>query len=161
MNFHVWPLNLKCFYSFSELWICSFRVGSADWRAPGHVSCSLQTKKWCLACISVFVFRFCSWWVVCAITHLDEISGALALSRAIQRCHALVILVAEGALGRKTPQYLEINCISADLLASSWRGCESRGFSYYWAPGSESVNPFHLFHLSLIGLLWWVLLSRL
>ena len=26
------------------------------------------------------------------------------------------------------------------------------------APGSESVSPFHLFHLSLIGQLWWVLL---
>ena len=26
------------------------------------------------------------------------------------------------------------------------------------APSSESVSPFHLFHFSLIGQLWWVLL---
>ena len=31
-------------------------------------------------------------------------------------------------------------------------------FSQYFAPGSESVSPFHLFHLSLIGQLLWVLL---
>ena len=54
------------------------------------------------------------------------------------------------------------HCGSLASSTSCWRGCKSRGFPEFCAPGCESrgLQSMHqVFHLSLIGQHWWVLLS--
>lgn len=117
----VWPLNLKCFYSFSQLWICSFRVGRSWLKGPRTRSLQLADKKM-MSCLYLCVcVRF-----LCLMSRLRNCSLRWNFWRslwagAIQRYHAWSFLWLKApleALTRKTPQYLQINCISADLLAS-------------------------------------------